>query len=150
MVTTDDVVKRFPRPLMPEELQRVAVYIDDAVALLEAEFERRGTTLDDWTGGSHSRAKRVDLVIIDMVSAPILVGVSRGLRQANSSTGGQSDGATWYSPGDIGWGGVKLTPQNLEDLGLTAGSLPRWLFPSATYPAEVMPRVRTYRDHWAY
>lgn len=124
---------------MPDEELRVEVYIEDAYALLDAEFLRRRTTLEAWLGGNEANSKLLDLVVVDMVSEPVLVGISRGLKSATSSTAHQSDSALWNKPSDA-WGGVSLEDRHLKMLGLTTGALPRWNFPSASCPAEVMPR----------
>lgn len=140
-VTVDDITNRLPRPLVPEEQRVVETYIKDAEALILDAFSQCNKCLDDWLDAGEHRERIYALVVTDMVLAPVFMGVSRGMKQASSTTAHQTDSATWtdYAAMTSTWGGVVLTKRHLEMLGLNCKPLGMFNFPRPFRSPEVMP-----------
>lgn len=129
LVEVDDVAARLPRPLSEEERSRVAVLIDDAVDLLRLELSRAGRSFDVEVG-DEMFAVAARRAVLEMVSAAVMVGPYAGMRTVSSTTGAQSDSATFADPGAAGFSGVVLTDALRALLGLGV-ALPRGRFPAA-------------------
>lgn len=112
------VAARLPRELTEDEMERLAVLIDDSVELIRLAFLRAGRDFDaelatvPWL---ESAARRV---VLEMVSAATLVGGHAGMRSVSSTTGPQSDSVTFSDVDSVSWGGVRLTDELLKLLGL--------------------------------
>ena len=79
--------------------------------------------------------------IREMVAAAVIIGPNAGVRSVSSTTGPQSDSITYADVGAVSFGGVSLTDQLLELLGLLGGR-PRGNFPRPLrWPEEVVHRV---------
>lgn len=140
LVTFEDINARLTAlgtPLAPEQAEGVGVLIDDAEAIIEAEFARVGrnwpaeVTSKSWLGSVSER------VIREMVSAALAVGPNAGVRTASSTTGPQSDSVTWADVDSVSFGGVKLTDKQRADLGLPTGAYARGRFPRPIRVPEV-------------
>lgn len=132
------IEQRLPRPLSADERHRMESLIADAVEYLEVEFQKCGRSLDSalaQTPWLESVARRV---IREMVSAVVLVGPNVGVRSASSTTGPQSDSITFADVDSVGWGGVRLTPEQRLDLGLCMPGGARGKFPPpACWPERI-------------
>lgn len=128
MVTVDDVEKRLPRDLDPEEKARAGYLIKDAEDWIAAEFGRAGMDLDTALSRAWFRAT-YERVVREMVAAPILVGINAGIRSASSTTMQESDSVTFADVESVSWGGVTLTDRQRDDLGLPVGGRSRGSFP---------------------
>ncbi|MDT9411312.1 Gp19/Gp15/Gp42 family protein [Corynebacterium rouxii] len=123
-----DVMKRLAIEPDHNGQKRLGVLIEDAEALIVEAFGRRGRSFSqeyatfEWL---QSAARRV---VLEMVSAAVIIGGNVGQRSATSTTGPQSDSVTWADVDSVSWAGVKLTPEHLAALGLSGG-LPRGRFP---------------------
>lgn len=125
MVTVDDVVRIFPRPLTGEEHERAEFLIEQALELIEMEFARRGRILGAEFTTSSWLPIAVKQAVRRMVGAAILVGEDVGRASVSSTTGPQSDSITWSQGIPIQWGGVDIDDGILELLGLGDTAMPR-------------------------
>lgn len=137
-VSVDEIQSRLPRQLSPAEQEKVETYILDAQALVDEAFASCGKNLDSYLAGGEHRERIYKLVITDIVAAPVLVGISRGLKSASSTTAHQSDSAVWDDTHSVSWGGVVLTDRHLDLLGIRCkGAHIRWSFPAHNPRVEV-------------
>lgn len=143
-ITPDDVQARLPRRLAPAEVETTQVLIEDAKALVDEAFLEHNRSVESYLQGGDHRERIYKMVVVDMVAAPVLVGISRGLRSAQSTTAHVSDSATWDNKTDaLTWGGVLLTDAQKALLGLkTKGARIRYNFPSPSYLGEVREHER--------
>lgn len=118
LVTVDDVVGIFPRPLDDDERERAANLVDAALDLIEEAFLRRGRDFYAEADGDRLLGLTVKRVVREMVSEAVHVGDSVGKSSVSSTTGPQSDSITWSQGVGIRWGGVYLSDEWLRDLGL--------------------------------
>lgn len=125
MVTVDDVVQVFPRPLTGEEYERAEFLIEQALELIEMEFARRGRIFGAEFNTSSWLPIAVKQAVRRMVGAAILVGEDVGRASVSSTTGPQSDSITWSQGIPIQWGGVDIGDDILELLGLVDAAMPR-------------------------
>lgn len=125
-ITPNDVTNSVPS-LAEEDPQNLQVWIDNAITEIEVAFARRGRDFYRELDTVKWLAPLARRVVRDMVSAVALVGPNVGMRSASSTTGPQADSVTYADVDSVSWGGVKLTPQQLLDLGLVDG-LPRGHF----------------------
>ena len=129
IVSIEEFVPAFPRPMTEDERKRAAVLLGDAEDRIREEFAREGRDLDaelvrvPWLP---SAARRV---IREMVSAVVIIGPDAGRRQSAVSAGAVSESWTSYDPSASAWGAVVLTDEHRRDLGLVSGALPRGRFP---------------------
>lgn len=137
-ISISDVEARLPRPLDLTERDRAQALISDAAGDLRYEFERVGRDLDQEFSARPGFAHAVKRVLVEMVSGALLVGASAGVKHVSSTTGPQSDSVTYATPSH-GWGGVWLTDEQKERLGLVAAALPGYIFPPASrWPERVV------------
>lgn len=127
-----------PRQLTPFEEELAPKLLDEAEAIIRAEFSRAGRSFDselasEWFSFT---AKRI---IKEMVTSALLIGVSRGMRSASSSSGPNSDSVTWADVESVALGGLVLTDKHRSELGLSGGG-PRFTFPPPGAWPEVVDR----------
>ena len=134
-ITPKDVTNSVPS-LAEEDPKNLQVWIDNAITEIEVAFARRDRDFYHELGTVKWLAPVARRVVRDMVSAVALVGPNAGVRSVSSTTGQESDSITYTDVDSVSWGGVKLTPQQLLDLGLVDG-LPRGHFaPRISWPEE--------------
>lgn len=121
-----DVVQRVPHLATVDE-EQLATWIEDAISEIQIAFARRGRDFNQELETSSWLAPVARRVVRDMVAAVALVGSNVGMRSASSTTGPQADSVTYSDVDSVSWGGVRLTPAQLVDLGLGA-VLPRGKF----------------------
>lgn len=141
------LVARLPRPLDDEESARLEHLIADAIEALAVEFDDAGRDLAaELAADYNSRLKplhvKVQWGVREMVSAAVLIGPNAGMRTVSSSTGAQSDSATFTDVDSVSWSGIKVTDQIRQRLGLAAGARPLGRFPRPLRWPEVVHRVR--------
>lgn len=142
-ITPEDIQSRLPRNLTPSESVKVKTLIEDAKALIAEGFLHCGKTVEDYLAQGDHRKRIYTMVVADMVAAPVLVGISRGLKSAQSSTAHQSDSATWADTRGLTWGGVVLSDAHKDLLGINCnGSRIRSRFPGLSYLGEVREHER--------
>lgn len=138
LVNIDDLL--LPRELTEFEQTLGPKLLDEAESIVRAEFARVGRNLD-YELSDEWLAFNVRRVIKEMVTAALLVGASRGMRSASSTTGPQSDSVTWADVESVALGGLVLTDAHRELLGL-AGHGPRFNFPPPGRWPEVSADAR--------
>lgn len=124
VISVDDIVSIFPRPLVDEEQQRAHALIEQALELIALEFARRGRDFDYEVEASRWLPLAVKQAVRMMVTQAIIVGEDVGRASVSSTTGPQSDSVTWSQGIKIQWGGVGLTDDILALLGLGTGAVP--------------------------
>lgn len=139
----DELVARFPRPLDPVELSRLRQLVKDAAAEVEVEFADAGRDLAaeldvDLNTPVRVLHHKVGWAIREMVSAAVLIGPNAGMRSVSSSTGAESDSATFADVDSVSWSGVAVTDRIRRRLGLPTGVRPRGRFPRPWVWPEVM------------
>lgn len=140
-VTPREVVASVPH-LVDEDQEQLATWIKDAISEIEIAFARRGRNLEHELATTSWLEPVTRRVVREMVAAVGLVGPNVGMRTASSTTGPQADSFTYADVDSVSWGGVRLTPQQLLDLGLTTG-LPRGNFgPRLRWPEPLPERGR--------
>ena len=145
-IVPSDIEDRLPRALTPMEKEKTQTLIDDAEALIAEGFFHCGKSLENYLEQGEHRKRIYTMVVADMVSAPILVGISRGLKSAQSTTAHQSDSATWADTRGLTWGGVVLGDSHKDLLGINCkGSKVRHRFPGLSYLGEVREHERNYQ-----
>ena len=131
IVSIEEFIPAFPRPMTEDERKRAAVLLGDAEDRIREEFAREGRDLDaelvrvSWLP---SAARRV---IREMVSAVVLVGPDAGRRQYAVTAGAVSESWTMADVAGSAWGSVVLSDEQRRDLGLSVGAMPRGKFPRA-------------------
>ncbi|NOL63358.1 hypothetical protein HO100_11360 [Corynebacterium ulcerans] len=125
LVAVEDLL--LPRVLDDFEKDLAPKLLEEAEMILRAAFSRAGRSLDtelavEWVSFTARR------VIKEMVTAALLIGASRGIRSATSTTGPQSDSVTWADVESVALGGLVLTEKHRLDLGLSGGG-PKFRFP---------------------
>jgi len=140
LITADEIAGVLPIDLDPAQLAKVDTLIGLAEEEIELAFARRGRDFraelatTDWLGLAARRAVR------EMVGAAIIIGPNVGVKRASSTTGPQSDSVEWHDPKAVSFGGVSLTDDLLELLGLSGGG-PRGRFPRPVrWPEEGVTR----------
>ncbi|OHO71182.1 hypothetical protein HMPREF2692_01315 [Corynebacterium sp. HMSC036D03] len=137
-IKVSEIEARLPRPLAADEKPRMEALITDALEYLETEFLRCGRALDAELARLPWLDAVVRRVVREMVSAAVLVGPNVGMRSASSTTGPQSDSITFADVDSVGWGGVRLTPEQRLDLGLCMPGGARGKFPPpACWPERI-------------
>lgn len=124
-ISVDDLIGVFPRALTDEEKKRAEALIVQALTLIELEFARRGRDLPSELGSTSWLSLAVKHAVLIMVSQAVLVGENIGRASVSSTTGPQSDSISFSQGVGIHWGGVGITDEVLELLGLAFGSVPR-------------------------
>lgn len=128
LVTVDEIAAVLPTGLEPGQKNRVQALIDLAEEEIELAFARRGRDFRSellTTPWLETAARRV---VREMVSAAVVIGPNAGVKRASSTTGPQSDSVEWHDPRAVSFGGVHLTDELLDMLGLV-GVRPRGRFP---------------------
>lgn len=145
LVTVDEIAAVLPTGIAPDQEGRAQALIDLAEEEIELAFARRGRDFRaelvtvPWLESAARRAVR------EMVSAAVVVGPNAGVKRASSTTGPQSDSVEWHDPGVVSFGGVALTDELLDLLGLL-GVRPRGNFPAAKrWPEEEVRHVASQR-----
>lgn len=146
LVRVDDLL--FPRELTKFEEKLAERLLEHAENMLRAEYGRCGMNFDadaqvDW------KLFNIKRVIGEMVSAALLVGASRGMRSGSSTSGPQSDSVTWADVESVKLGGMVITDEQRDLLGLCRGSGPRFSFPApGEWPEELLhPREGKYAEY---
>lgn len=142
----EDFEARFPRALKPGERERVALLLGDAEALIRAEFDRAGLDFDAELARTSWLEAVAGRVMLEMVSAAIMVGDRAGQRQSSVTVGDITESVTWADANGSSWGGLVLTDKHRFDLGLLQHSRARGRFPdSGGWPERRLRRVRHVR-----
>lgn len=122
-VDKDVLLGLFPRPLDEFESARLDGLIESAVKTIDTAFLRQGRNFEQELKTVPWLEPTAQEVVADMVAAAVLVGPNVGLTNASSSTGQESDAATfrdtlrWTS-----WRGVRLTDDMAALLGLSVAA----------------------------
>lgn len=147
-VSSTDILSRMADVMMGEdELKRVDLLIEDAVQLINTEFMMQGRDFSKELETKPWLEFRAERVVREMVTAAIVIGGNAGVRTVSSTTGSQSDSITYADGIDyVSFGGVRLTDQQKEELGLLIGARPRSNFPAPFDFPEVY-RERNYQDY---
>lgn len=117
-LSVDDIGVMMPRPFLPGETDRCRALIDLSYERIEFEFARRGLVLRDEIVSKPWLITAVKIVVRTMVVESLLTGVNINMVSVSSTTGEQSDSATFAKTGTEGFGGVFLTERMLHVLGL--------------------------------
>lgn len=133
MVTADEVKERLPEEVLPlsdHNETRVLRFLDDAEEAIRDAFLRAGRDLDTEIIIVEWLKRAVVRTVREMVSASLIVGPNVGLQSASSTTGPQSDSASYRDVPMVSFSGPKLTDALREDLGLpvsvrSVGRFPR-------------------------
>ena len=140
LVTVDEIAAVLPTGIAPDQEGRAQALIDLAEEEIELAFARRDRDFHaelattPWLETAARRAVR------EMVSAAVVIGPNAGVKRASSTTGPQSDSVEWHDPKAVSFGGVSLTDDLLELLGLL-GVRPRGNFPRPPrWPEEGVTR----------
>ena len=131
IVSIEEFVPAFPRPMTEDERKRAAVLLGDAEDRIREEFAREGRDLDaelERVSWLESATRRV---IREMVSAVVLVGPDAGRRQYAVTAGAVSESWTMSDVAGSAWGSVVLSDEQRRALGLSTGAMPRGRFPRA-------------------
>ena len=145
LVTVDEIAAVLPTGIAPDQEGRAQALIDLAEEEIELAFARRGRDFHaelaatPWLETAARRAVR------EMVSAAVVIGPNAGVKRASSTTGPQSDSVEWHDPKAVSFGGVSLTDDLLELLGLL-GVRARGRFPRAKRWPE--REVRHVASRW--
>lgn len=145
LVTVDEIAAVLPTGIAPDQEGRAQALVDLAEEEIELAFARRGRDFRaelvtvPWLESAARRAVR------EMVSAAVVVGPNAGVKRASSTTGPQSDSVEWHDPKAVSFGGVSLTEDLLELLGLL-GVRPRGSFPCP--PSWPEREVRHVASRW--
>lgn len=136
-IEVTDIETRLPRPLEEHEKTRVAQLIEDSLELINIEFGRRGKNFAASMSAQPWLASAARFVVLDMVSAAVIMGNHIGMTNAASTTGVVSDSAGFRDSAQdaVSFAGVRLTDEHLEKLGLKgdAGALGNFP-PAARWP----------------
>ena len=142
IVSVEEIEAVLPIDLDDEQLLRLGRLLELAEEEIVLAFARRGRDFEaelvttPWLEAAARRAVR------EMVGAAVVVGENVGVRRVSSTTGPQSDSVEWHDPRAVSFGGVALTDDLLELLGLL-GVRSRSSFP----PSAKWPEVRYARTH---
>ena len=131
IVSIEEFVPAFPRPMTEDERTRATVLIGDAADRIREEFAREGRDFDaelERVSWLPSAARRV---VREMVSAVVLVGPDAGRRQYAVTAGAVSESWTMADVAGSAWGSVVLSDEHRRALGLSVGAMPRGRFPRA-------------------
>lgn len=141
LITADEIAGVLPVALDPAQMAKVKTLIGLAEEEIELAFARRSRDFHaelattSWLETAARRAVR------EMVGAAIIIGPNVGVKRASSTTGPQSDSVEWHDPKAVSFGGVSLTDDLLDLLGLL-GVRPRGRFPRPLrWPEEGVRRV---------
>lgn len=132
-IAVTDIETRLPRPLEEHEKARVAQLIEDSYELIDIEFGRRGKDFAACLNSQRWLSRAARFVVLDMVSAAVIMGNHIGMTNAASTTGVVSDSAGFRESAQdaVSFGGVRLTDEHLEKLGLKGEAGARGRFPPA-------------------
>ena len=149
LVTVDEIAAVLPTGLSGDQVERVETLLILAEEEIDLAFARRGRDFRSellTTPWLETAARRV---VREMVSAAVVVGPNAGIKRASSTTGPQSDSVEWHDPRAVSFGGVHLTDELLDMLGLI-GVRPRGRFPRPLrWPEEgVTHRVASRWPRW--
>lgn len=146
----NDIIARLPRPLDGDERTRLGHLITDAVEAIAVEFDDAGRDLAaelsrDYNTSLQPLHSKVRWAIREMVSAAVLIGPNTGMRSVSSTTGAQSDSATFTDVEAASWAGIAVTDRVRRRLGLPTGVRPRGRFPRPHRWPEVVHDARPDR-----
>lgn len=132
IVPLDDLTKRLPRPLDPDESSRAEVLLKDAAQEIMDAIADAGYRPEEWLSESRN-SRRALRVARAVVAEAILIGEDIGKTSVSTGTGPFSDSATFHGtvqPPHL-WGEVELSDDHLNYLGLGIDDRggPRWSFP---------------------
>lgn len=138
MVDVQDVLVRLPESILPlsdHDAVRIQSFINDAEEIIADEFLRSGRDLDAETAMVPWLHRAVIRTVREMAAASLIIGPHVGLQSASSTTGPQSDSASYRDVPMVSFSGPKLTNELREDLGLPVTVQARWRFPKPrTWP----------------
>lgn len=133
LIELGEVTDRLPETVLPlseHDENRVTTFINDAEELIRDAFLRAGRDLDDEYIINPWLNRAVVRTVREMVSASLIIGPNVGLQSASSTTGPQSDSASYRDVPMVSFSGPKLTNELRDDLGLpvvvrSVGNFPR-------------------------
>ena len=131
IVSIEEFVPVFPRPMTEDERKRATVLLGDAEDRIREEFAREGRDFDAELGRVSWLPSAARRVVREMVSAVVLVGPDAGRRQYAVTAGAVSESWTMADAAGSAWGSVVLTDEHRRALGLSVGAMPRGRFPRA-------------------
>lgn len=132
LVEIDEVTDRLPETVLPlsaHDETRVTRFLEDAEEIIRDAFIRAGRDLDDEYIIAPWLKRAVVRTVREMVSASLIIGPHVGLQSASSTTGPQSDSASYRDTPMVSFSGPKLTNDLRGDLGLPITVSSRWNFP---------------------
>ena len=130
LVTVDEIAAVLPTGIDDDQRDRVESLLELAEEEIVLAFARRGRNFQAELSSSPWLEMAARRAVREMVSAAVVVGPNAGVKRASSTTGPQSDSVEWHDPRVVSFGGVALTDDLLELLGLL-GVRPRGNFPEA-------------------
>lgn len=136
LVEVKDVTDRLPAaviPLSSHDNNRVRLFLGDAEDLIRDEFDEEGRDLDAEIAITPRLERTVIRVVREMVAASVIIGENANVRSASSTTGPQSDSATFAEVNLVDFSGPRVTERMRRKLGLGVGGVsgkfpppPRW------------------------
>ena len=139
-IRVEDIEARLPRPLIGPERARLGPLVEDAVDLIDEAFAREGRDFKAELVTVPWLEKAAVRVVREMVSAAVLVGENVGIRSTSIRSGQVSEAYTYADVDSVTWGGLRLTPDQLSVLGLSADGRARGSFPApARWPERWLP-----------
>lgn len=145
LVTIEEIAAVLPTGIDDDQRDRVESLLELAEEEIVLAFARRGRNFQAELSASPWLEMAARRAVREMVSAAIVVGPNAGVKRASSTTGPQSDSVEWHDPRVVSFGGVALTDDLLELLGLL-GVRPRGNFPEAKRWPE--REVRHVASRW--
>lgn len=123
-ITVEDISSRLPRLMSPQETELTEVFIEDALEIINTEFLREGRDFEKELSTVVWLEPTAKRVVIDMVSAALVIGENAGVRSLSSTTGSESDSITYMDGRYSSFSGVFLTDEHRKLLGLITGAYP--------------------------
>lgn len=128
-VETSDIEIRLGTLPVGTDTNRLQLWVNDSIELIYEEFSRRGRDFDEEMESTPWLAATARRVVREMVMAVVRTGDDVGRRSVSIRAGQVSEAYTFDDTNSVSWGGVTLTADQLERLGLAPRGLPRWGFP---------------------
>lgn len=139
-VSTKDVISILPQQVDEFEIHRIARLIDKAERKIKIAFHNAGRDFYKELETNPLLEEIAADIIVEMVAKVVLVG-NPAIRSVSSTTGAQSDQIIYKDVDYLSFGGVDLTSDMLEELGLSTNRNPRGAgsFPPPFRFPEVTP-----------
>ena len=145
IIEKEDIIKRYPRVMSPQEVELTGLLIEDSLELIESEFGRAGRDLDKEIEENTWLKTSVKRVVREMVTTSLLIGDNAGVKSITSTTGSESDTITYMDNKYPAYSGVFLTSEQRRLLGLYSSSHSIYKSrPAFKYPEVVLHGRRDY------